>query len=341
MKDEEQNHEEHGTASNEIELKPLSGFGKLMCYLSAFFLVTVILYGFTTVAADLATWGMNRENPVTRWEVISVVGTAYLLFTLARNLGDHWRSSDKNEIGTAVTNFPNPFYDPGFKKGPLMLQILYKNLVTQHRVTKKLLKQSRIMLKEHGERIEYLNAKLRVLLRHNDNSNRLLKSFNFLFAQKENDFTRKVLQHILAECITILEKDQSDKSISLFKVNGEELKIIESVRINAESIAKRTFEKGVGFAGDIWGKGKAEIVNKIDKEDARFNDQGLPATPIGSILGFPLSVDEDIIGVLCLQSEAENGFSNADLRTVEFYARLCTLILLYDKINNNGTQGGN
>ncbi|MEW9053384.1 MAG: GAF domain-containing protein [Neobacillus sp.] len=152
-----------------------------------------------------------------------------------------------------------------------------------------------------------------------------------------------MLRHTLAECITVLEKDQSDKSISLFKVNeNKKLEITESVRINAESIAKRIFSKWEGFAGYIWGKGQPEIENKVKPDDPRFNDQGLSATPIGSILGIPLSVDDKIIGVLCLQSEAENGFVEAaDLRTVEFYARLCTLILLYDKINNNGLQGGN
>ncbi|MFS0646724.1 GAF domain-containing protein [Siminovitchia sp. 179-K 8D1 HS] len=70
------------------------------------------------------------------------------------------------------------------------------------------------------------------------------------------------------------------------------------------------------------GEGKPEIVNVIDTSDQRFNDQGLPATPIGSILGFPLKVDDQILGVLCLQFEAINGFSEADLRTVEFYARM-------------------
>ncbi len=42
----------------------------------------------------------------------------------------------------------------------------------------------------------------------------------------------------------------------------------------------------------------------------------------------------EIYGILCMQSESENGFNEADLRTVEYYARMCTLILLYDKINN-------
>jgi transcriptional regulator with GAF, ATPase, and Fis domain len=186
-------------------------------------------------------------------------------------------------------------------------------------------------------------VKLRVLLRHNDNANRLLKSYNYLYYKRDKGFSKQMLKHVLAECITVLEKDQSDKSISLFKVSNGKLKIIESVRINAESIAKREFSKGEGFAGYIWGIGKEEIVNVIDQSDSRFSDQGLPTTPIGSILGKPLEVDDQILGVLCLQSENEYGFNKeADLRTVDFYARLCTMILLYDNINEKaGRREGN
>ncbi|OLS35434.1 hypothetical protein [Bacillus sp. MRMR6] len=100
-----------------------------------------------------------------------------------------------------------------------------------------------------------------------------------------------MLNHILEECITVLERDQSDKSISLFEVNQDRLVIKASVRINAESIAKRSFGKDESFAGYIWGIREAEIVNCIGQEDKRFTDGGIPATPIGSILGFPLMVD--------------------------------------------------
>ncbi|MBY0145073.1 GAF domain-containing protein [Neobacillus niacini] len=310
------------------------------CYITAFMLVVAILYGFLGIVADI----LNKTEllQVDRLIVVKYVGVVYFVWRLTKILGDHWRSSEKNEIGTAVTNFPNPFYDSNFTKGPILLRRKYRELLTQYNFNKSLLKRSQQNSIQLGEAIKKFDSKLRVLLRHNDNSNRLLRSVNYLYQTDDKRFVEKMLNHILEECITILEKDQSDKSISLFEVNKDKLSIKESVRINAESIAKRYFNKNEGFAGYIWGKDKAEIVNHIKESDKRFLDGGMPATPIGSILGFPLMVDENIIGVLCLQSESENGFNEADLRTVEFYARMCTFILLYDKMNINdmAVEGG-
>lgn len=320
--------------------KPLSLYMVIFCYLVALVLVIAIVYGFSGIIADIISNATNKT--ISRIDIVTWIAVFYFLFRLTRVVGDHWRSNPNNEIGTAVTNLPNPFYDPSFTKGPLLIQKEFRALLQKYRINESILKKSNQALQLMEQEINRFHSQLSVLLRHNENANRLLKSYNYMLHQGDQEITNKMLRHTLAECITVLEKDQSDKSISLFKVNtNDQLEIIESVRINAESIAKRVFSKGEGFAGYIWGIGKAEIENTVDPQDSRFNDQGLPATPIGSILGIPLSVDDEILGVLCLQSERQEGFNEAaDLRTVEFYARLCTLILLYDKINNNNTQGG-
>ncbi|MFL0364606.1 GAF domain-containing protein [Pseudobacillus sp. 179-B 2D1 NHS] len=321
--------------------KPLGWFMKSLCYGVALGLVLAILYGFSGIFADILTNIFKHE--VSRMKVITGLSIIFFIFKLTINLGNHWRSAPQNEIGTAVTNFPNPFYDPSYKEGPIMLQRQYKDLHTEYKTNKALLKQSQKINLELQEILEQFYSKVRVLLRHNENSNRLLKSLNYLYSQsEENGYIKRLLRATLNECITILEKDQSDKSISLFKVQGEDLKIIESVRINAESVDKRVFKKGEGFAGYVWENEKSEIVNVIEEDDERFDDQGVAATPIGSIMGIPLTVDEQIIGVLCLQSETIEGFSEADLRTVEFYARLCTFLILHDKIiNKESVWGGN
>lgn len=328
--------------NEQTENEKTTSLGKIIfCYLLAFILLAATIYGMTVPLARFLTWvadisGIERlkDSDITEIHVISFVAIVFLTYKLVRLIGDYWRSTG-DPIGTSGLNFPNPFYDPEFTKGPLLLQRRYKEVSTKLLLTQKLLQRSQEHTRKLKETLKSMEDKLRVSIRHNDNSNRLLRSFNFLFKNKSDDLTNQMLRYILDECITVLEKDQSDKSISLFKVHDDELKIIESVRINAESIAKRTFKKGVGFAGYTWKEGKPSIVNVIDNSDKRFNDQGLPATPIGSILGFPLKVDDQILGVLCLQSEAMNGFSEADLRTVEFYARMCTLILQYDTIKGN------
>ncbi|UYG98222.1 GAF domain-containing protein [Cytobacillus firmus] len=322
----------------ETELSiPKYSKGKLFfCYFVALVWVSIIVFGLTTALSGILTL---IGNTVSVPKIIAIVATIYFFFRLTLSLGNHWRTSD-SEIGTAVTNFPNPFYDPNFQPGPLLLQRQYNTLYSEYRRQSILLKNSKKYVRELEEILSAFESKLRVLLRHNDNSNRLIRSLNFLYQTKDIEFVPKMLRNILAECVTVLEKDQSDKSISLFQVRDDKLIIIESVRINAESIVKRTFEKGQGFAGYIWEKEKPEIVNEIDPEDNRFNDFKLPATPIGSILGFPLKVDGLFLGVLCLQSEEENGFNTADLRTIEYYSRLCTMVLLYDKMKYEGHKEG-
>lgn len=327
------------------EPERLSWYMVCLCYICAFFLVGVIIYSFSGFLVDMINLLLESAHMddqfgvMNRFKVLASVGIAYFLWKLVVSLGGHWRTSSKNEIGTAVTNFPNPFYDPSYSKGPFVLQNKYRTVLIQNKVNRTLLKRSEEKVDELVQSLGSIESKIRVLLRHHDNTNRLIKSLNFLTKRDDGLVETQMIGHILAECMTVLEKDQSDKTITLFQVSGEKLTIKESVRINTESVFKRSFDKGEGFAGSVWESGKATIVNSIEDDDQRFTDGGLAATPIGSILGFPLKVEEDIYGVLCLQSEAANGFSGADLRAVEFYARMCTFILLYDKIRSKG--GGN
>lgn len=334
------NHTELDIEEN-VEISKYPIWKWIGCYLLSLVLVLVLMFGLTEGIVRSIQSLTNYEG-LSAVKVITFVSIAYFIFMITKNLGDHWRANENVEIGTAVTGFPNIFFDANFQKGPLRLQRQYNKLYSEYRRMKLNLEHSRRYVQELGEHIAFYVAKLRVLLRHNENANRLIRSLNYLYKEQDKDFSQKMLRSILAECVTILEKDQSDKSISLFKLNNNKLEIVASVRINAESIAKRVFKKGQGFAGHIWETGEAKIINYIDPKDERFNDFNIPATPIGSILGFPLQVENDILGVLCLQSEEENGFNDADLRTVEFYARLCTMIFLYDKIkiDKQIAQGG-
>lgn len=326
--------------NKEIEAnKTLGKFMIFCCYTVAFLLVVAIIYGFTGIVSDILTSAIPLPHNFTRLEVLSYYGIGFLLFKLTKNLGDHWRSSEKNEIGTAVTNFPNPFYDPRYKTGPSNIQRQYRKLHSNYQVSQRLLKSSN----QYSEKLEHslktFEAKIKVLIRHNNNVNRLMKSINYMINQSDPLLVNNSIRYILSECITVLEKDQSDKSITLFHVKDNRLVVKDAVRINAESMSKRNFLRGEGFAGHIWSTGAAEIVNYIDDNDQRFQEYGIPSTPIGAILGIPLKVDDEILGVLCLQSENRNGFTEADLRTVEFYAGLCTLITLYGKIEQMNGGG--
>ncbi|WP_187445496.1 GAF domain-containing protein [Bacillus infantis] len=320
----------------EIREKGLSAPVKIACYLVAAFLTTLMLYIFSDFIGKMVTLLINSLFGTNRTigfiTVVSSIGVIYMLISLSIKLGNYWRSSG-TEIGTSVTNLPNPFRDPTFKKGPLKLRAEYSRLYTRYMVNIKLTEQ---LEEKHSKVIEQLNKillRLNVLLRHHENTSRLVESLTYSIKTKEYEL-ENVLSDTLSECITVLEKDQSDKSISLFEVNSDVLKIRDGVRINAESVIKRNFKIGEGFAGSVWETGEAEYINDIDYEnDSRFNMFIQRLRPrFRSIMGIPLKVDEKIIGVLCIQSEDTNGFCEDDLRALEFYAHLCTFIITYDKI---------
>ncbi|WP_374724208.1 GAF domain-containing protein [Calidifontibacillus erzurumensis] len=320
------------------------------CYLSALLCAIAIIYAFTGILVELIN-SLNgfpkfinqlfssNNTKITRNQLLGVVGGIGFTLYLTRKIGNYWRSKD-TEIGTGITNLPNPFYDPNFKNEPYYLKKQYNNLLTQYKVKERLLNDSKKLNEELKKYLYKYLGKLRVLLRHNTNINRLMSSVNFLYSLDEKHLTEKMLKEALSECITILEKDLSDKTISLFEVDGNVLKIRESTRISMESSFKRTFKKGEGFAGYIWKTQEPCIVNKVDYEnDDRF--KGVSSNyKFGSILGIPLKVDSLFIGVLCMQSENKNGFADADIEKVQFYAHFCTFLLLYDKMNLNKNKGG-
>lgn len=325
--------------------KPLSFIKLVLCYGLAIILFMLIFNAFLPTISEWISIPLFKfkliedKTNFDKWKLFSVMGFIFLSYTIVRFIGNTWRTNEKLEIGTAVTGFPNPFYDPTFKKNAVDFDRSYRELVVDYNKNVELLKEAREYHKGLIDSLEQLEVRLRILMRHNKNATRVVRSLNYSYYKDSELPLDTGLKLILEECITILEKDQSDKSISLFKVEGDQLKIASSVRINFESVDKRVFNKGVGFAGYIWENNKAEIVNKIEGNDSRFEDGGLPATKIGSILGYPLAIDNQVIGVLCLQSESEEGFIESDLLTVEFYVRCCTLLMIHDKIKSTKAAG--
>ncbi|MDO6657385.1 GAF domain-containing protein [Anaerobacillus sp. 1_MG-2023] len=310
---------------------------KILCYIAALFLMSLMLYIFSTFIASTTNLFFKRiigsDRQFNFFDVIAVVGALYMIISLSYKLGNYWRSSD-SEIGTSVTNLPNPFRDPSFKRGSIMLKRDYWKLEKRYDVNIKLTRDLNNKYEKVLDQIDKFKLRLNVLLRHHENASRLIESLAYTI--QTNDYSlSKVLNDTLSECITVLERDQSDKSISLFEVEDNKLVIRDGVRINAESVVKRSFCHGEGFAGFVWEKGRADYINEIDYEDdARFNSfyQSSERKRYRSIMGIPLIVNENTIGVLCIQSESTYGFCKDDLRSLEFYAHLCTLIMIYGKI---------
>jgi transcriptional regulator with GAF, ATPase, and Fis domain len=262
-------------------------------------------------------------------------GTLVILFTVY--LGNKWRASE-DDIKAGVTDFSNPFYDPDFEPGTYALQRKYQHLRREYMKTQLYLQRVIRNGKATHEKLFEIQESLHVFIRHHDNANRLLGSASFLLKNGERDrFVDSMLHSVLNECTTILQRDYNDKSIALYQVDGEHLAMRSYSRISAESAATRKFTKGEGFAGSVWESNEPTIELSIDVEnDSRFQGILRPKHGFKSILGLPISIGDDVLGVLCLQCERENGFTQEDLRAVTFYANCCSLILLYDKLSLEG-----
>ncbi|WP_227938318.1 GAF domain-containing protein [Alkalihalobacillus deserti] len=110
-------------------------------------------------------------------------------------------------------------------------------------------------------------------------------SFLFDFHDDKKDYIDEMIKNVLSECITILTKDQSDKSVVLFEIREDsKLHIREYIRIGASSSRTRLFEKGQGFAGSVWNSGKSEIVSNV-AEDDRFQKKQNGRYSFLSIMG--------------------------------------------------------
>jgi putative methionine-R-sulfoxide reductase with GAF domain len=302
------------------------------CYLTALFVVGLI--GLIAPIAGLEKGFELIGISFPSLKVLFSFGLGFTWVYFGKKLGDYWRSTT-NELGTGITNIPNFFYDPNFKKGPFSLQREYFMLRMQYKKVKNDSSKLELMNEKLIEDVHFYQQKLGVFLRHHDNANRIISSLNYFTNMRhKSEYVQRLLKDILTECITILQKNQSDKSITLFQIEGDKLNIKEYVRINANSFENRTFKIGEGFAGSTWETKEDTIINQVDYNDPRFG-YFKPNHRFQSILGVPLMVDKTMFGVLCIQSEISDGFHEEDLRTVKFYAHMCTLLLQYDKMNSN------
>jgi hypothetical protein len=327
----------------DIELKGLTGLGLFACYAIALLFSGFLTYLLSTFLADvigflIAFFG-GPEDKVEFYHVFFSFGAIYTLLSLCKKVGNIWRSSGES-IGTGVFAIPNIFYDPTFEKSNAKVRFSYYKLFRQYHELKN---EKEDILNKFTNSIEVINKLKRnmtVLFRHHENAIRLIDGLNYSI-QTDKYPLPEVLKDTLSESITVLERDMSDKSISLFQVQGDLLVIRDGIRINAESKEKRAFKKGEGFAGSVWKEGKPSYDNNIKyDDDARFNQFEQPLRQrFKSIMGLPLKVDGTILGVLCIQSEEEEGFTPDDLRALEFYANLCTLILIFDNIKLKGEGG--
>lgn len=102
--------------------KPLSFIKLVLCYGLAIILFMLIFNAFLPTISEWISIPLFKfkliedKTNFDKWKLFSVMGFIFLSYTIVRFIGNTWRTNEKLEIGTAVTGFPNPFYDPTFKK---------------------------------------------------------------------------------------------------------------------------------------------------------------------------------------------------------------------------------
>lgn len=307
------------------------------CYFTAFLFTGLILASLVGAAGSLLpeTWG----DQFSVWNLFKYVGLAFLILFFTRFIGGMWRSRAE-DLKLGFTDFPNPFYDENYIQAPHYLKGEIEDLrehlavaIADGERAQKIVRSLNQHALQKEEVIEELSKKLTVLIRHHENASRLLGSAGYLSYVRDDKWRNEMLNNILSECLTCLEKDQSDKSVSLFKLYEDELRIEHYIRISAASARNLRLKKGEGFAGMVWEAGETQYLPDISANPS-FGGNLRPSDLYQSIAGIPIKVNGDVLGVLCVQSEVLSGFTPQDLRTLRFYAHACSLIFVYDIITS-------
>ncbi|AGA60096.1 GAF domain-containing protein (plasmid) [Thermobacillus composti KWC4] len=302
------------------------------CYITALLFTGLILA--TIIGAVSSLLPDSWKGTISAWSLLEYTGLAFLIVYFTRMIGDIWRSRSE-DLKLGFTDLPNPFYDENFVKAPHRLQKEIRALQDELEQARKEGERTAAYLRAVNQRAEFyerkmeeMNKKLTVFTRHHENARRLLGSAAYLLYIGE-EWRSEMLNNILSECLTCLEKDHSDKSAALFKVYGEELRIEHYIRLSARSARSVRLKKGEGFAGKVWEAGEAQYIPDIQSANEYFGAIK-PSDDYRSIVGIPIRANGEVLGVLCVQSEVVDGFTKQDLRTLRFYAHACSLIFVYD-----------
>lgn len=308
----------------------------------------VISFIFVVVALIIVAGGSSRileqtnlETGVGYIHIILAICSVAGLFTLTVEVAKGFRSSAE-KISIFGLRFHNPVYDPYFEDVSLEeMRVMQEENMKIKEDNKKLESFTDSLLDElevkdlELENVQYVSE---TFIRHHKNSSRLIRSLTSLIDEDHSGWTTEFYNNVLDECITVLHQDRSDKSSTLYTVDGNILKMTAYHRINFTSTRSREFGYGEGFAGNIWKTGEVELISNICKS-AYFKGDFSPNHNYGSIIGLPVKINHTVVGVLCIQSEGIDGFIEEDINTLKFYADVCALAYHYDNINVTSDMG--
>ena len=194
---------------------------------------------------------------------------------------------------------------------------------------------------------EYLQNENMKLKKERDLYVKLLKEANLQFEEKVNElsllkrvgdiirytfdiesFCRKLTDIILeetnAENCSLLLKDQNSDRLILKVAKG--IKDGETTFFENLKNSTLIFSLGKGIAGKVALEGKPLLVDDV-KNDERFDHSRKTNFPIGSLLCFPLILQEQVLGIINLSNSQPHAFSHNDLRSITIFSSFVTSIL--------------
>ena len=194
---------------------------------------------------------------------------------------------------------------------------------------------------------EYLQNENMKLKKERDLYVKLLKEANLQFEEKVNElsllkrvgdiirytfdiesFCRKLTDIILeetnAENCSLLLKDQNSDKLILKVAKG--IKDGETTFFENLKNSTLIFSLGKGIAGKVALEGKPLLVDDV-KNDERFDHSRKTNFPIGSLLCFPLILQEQVLGIINLSNSQPHAFSHNDLRSITIFSSFVTSIL--------------
>lgn len=306
---------------------------KIGSHVIAFVLGIIIIFG-VSQGVKVALDFFDVLEGVTSYDIAAFIGLVSSIFLFSFSHGRYLRSTKEplSIVGVGVNNF---FYDPDLEKPDI------SNLEKIHAENKELndeLEDFSEYASDLLDEVEIKNEELeevvytsQIFIRHHKNSSRLVRSLLQLINENKYTWQFEFFNNVLDECVTVLHQDRADKSSTIYFINNDELEMFAYNRIEFDSSRKRKFKKGEGFAGHIWESGETRLISNVNESEF-FEGNYRPKHSYGSIIGLPIKIGSEIIGVLCIQSEGTDEFNEEDIHTLKFYADICALAYYYDKM---------
>lgn len=302
------------------------------------YVISLLINGIlvTSLGAALKElWNSFRPDGINLFQAALIILACYGLVTATLVYAKIIRTT-KRPIPLISVELPNFLYDEKFVEEGNFLDndILHENTSLNEYIVEleSLLDGYIDELNNKDRDLEFEAHISDIYIRHHKNSSRLVRSLLQLINENRPNWKWEFCNNVLDECGTVLLKDSADKSSSIYFINEHnKLEMFAYNRIEFSSSRKRKFRQNEGFAGHVWSYGNTTLINDISKSKL-FQGEFSPVHEYGSILGIPIKIGDEIVGVLNVQSEGVEGFTHEDERSVKFYADMCALAHYYDTI---------